>query len=102
MPVLTGCLLNPDPLDLAVDLPSRYRLPQSTGKAALPSADWWRGFHSAELTELMGQALAANYDIAAAVARISQADAQARVTGASLLPNFSATGSTTRSGSARP
>jgi outer membrane protein, multidrug efflux system len=97
LPVLTGCLLNPDPLDLAVDLPSRYRLPQSTGKAALPSA--WRGFHSAELTELMGQALAANYDIAAAVARITQADAQARVTGASLLPNFSATGSTTRSGS---
>jgi multidrug efflux system outer membrane protein len=99
MPVLTGCLLNPDPLDLAVDLPSRYRLPQSTRKAALPSADWWRGFHSAELTELMGQALAANYDIAAAVARITQADAQARVTGALLLRNFSATGSTTRSGS---
>jgi NodT family efflux transporter outer membrane factor (OMF) lipoprotein len=99
MPVLTGCLLNPDPLDLGMDLPSRYRAPQSSGKAALPSADWWRGFHSAELTDLMGQALAANYDIAAAVARITQADAQSRVAGASLLPNFSATDTTTRSGS---
>jgi multidrug efflux system outer membrane protein len=51
-----------------------------------PSTDWWRGFNSQALDELMSQAQAANDDIAAAIARIRQADAQARIAGAPLLP----------------
>ncbi len=98
MPLLTGCLLTADRLDPAVDIPTSYRAPHGTAKAALPSAEWWRGFRSGELTDLMEQALAANYDIAAAVARILQADAQARVTGATLLPTLDATSNVTRSG----
>src|SRR5882757_4564169 len=98
MPLLTGCLLTADRLDPALDIPTSYRAPHSTAKAALPSAEWWRGFRSGELTDLMEQALAANYDIAAAVARIVQADAQARVTGAALLPTLDATSNVTRSG----
>jgi outer membrane protein, multidrug efflux system len=96
--MLTGCLLTADPIDLALDVPTGYRTPHSTAKAELPSAEWWRGFRSRELTELIDQALAANYDIAAAVGRIMQADAQARVTGAALLPILDASGNTTRSG----
>jgi len=96
--MLTGCLLTADPIDPALDVPTGYRTPHRAAEAELPSAEWWRGFRSRELTELIDQALAANYDIAAAVGRIMQADAQARVTGAALLPTLDASGNTTRSG----
>ena len=45
---------------------------------APPKLDWWRGFRSKELTDLIEEAQTANFDIAIAVARILQADAQAR------------------------
>ena len=54
--------------------------------AALPSVVWWRGFGSKELTALIEEALTSNFDVAAAVARIVQADANSRVAGAPLLP----------------
>jgi len=52
----------------------------------MPPLDWWRGFRSRELTEIIDEARAANLDIAAAVARIVQADANSRIVGAALLP----------------
>jgi outer membrane protein, multidrug efflux system len=54
--------------------------------AARPSADWWRGFGSPQLNDLIAQAQQANDDIGAAVARVRQADAQAQIAGAPLLP----------------
>ena len=65
----------------------------AVAEAALPTLDWWRGFRSKELTEVIEEARAANLDIAAAVARIVQADAQARITGAPLLPIVDLNGS---------
>ena len=61
--------------------------------AVWPSADWWRGFGSERLDELIAQAQRSNDDLAAAIARIEEADAQARIAGAPLLPtvDFSAT-----------
>src|SRR5436305_569463 len=64
--------------------------------AALPSVVWWRGFGSRELTALIEEALTSNFDIAAAVARIVQADATARIAGAALLPIVDLNGSATR------
>jgi NodT family efflux transporter outer membrane factor (OMF) lipoprotein len=57
--------------------------------AAWPSAEWWRGFGSPQLDDLIAQAQRANDDIGAAVARVRQADAQAQIAGASLLPSLS-------------
>ena len=51
-----------------------------------PRCVWWRGFRSKELTDLIEEALTSNFDVAAAVARIVQADAQSRIAGAALLP----------------
>jgi NodT family efflux transporter outer membrane factor (OMF) lipoprotein len=99
---LGGCLLSADKPDPALDIPQAYgRGPQKPelADAAVPSLDWWRGFHSKELTELIEEARVANLDIAAAIAQIVQADAQARVAGAPLLPAIAANGSATR---ARP
>jgi NodT family efflux transporter outer membrane factor (OMF) lipoprotein len=97
LPVLSGCILTADKLDPTLDVPARYREAHGPAGAALPNIEWWRGFRSAELIDLMEQARAANLDIGIAVARIVQADAQARVTGAALLPTVTGTASAERS-----
>ncbi|MCK1622465.1 efflux transporter outer membrane subunit [Bradyrhizobium sp. 147] len=90
-----ACVLTQDLPDPALDVPTQYRY---AGKGdAPPSLDWWRGFRSTELTQLMEEAQTVNLDIAAAVARIVQADAQARQAGAALLPSLSTAGSETYS-----
>lgn len=60
---------------------------------AWPGREWWRQFGSPRLDALIAQAEEANFDIAAAVARVRQADAQARIAGAPLLPTVSASAS---------
>jgi multidrug efflux system outer membrane protein len=67
----------------------------------LPSLGWWRGFRSKELTDLVEEALTSNLDIAAAVGRILQADAQSRISGAPLLPLVDLDASATRSRSSQ-
>ncbi|MBI5260335.1 MAG: efflux transporter outer membrane subunit [Bradyrhizobium sp.] len=90
-----GCVLTQDLPDPALDVPPTYKY---AGKPdAPPALDWWRGFGSPELTQLMEEAQRVNLDIAAAVARMFQADAQARQAGAALLPSLSGTGSETYS-----
>ena len=93
-----GCVLTQDLPDPALDLPQAYK-PQGykaerpTDPDAPPALDWWRGFSSPELTDLMEEAQRVNLDIAAAVARFVQADAQARIAGAALLPSLQGNGS---------
>jgi multidrug efflux system outer membrane protein len=96
---LGGCLLKQDLPEPNLVVPASYdHGPRSplVAQRALPRLDWWRQFHSRELTALVEQARAANLDIAVAVARIVQADAQARITGAALLPTVDFNGATTR------
>ncbi len=88
-----GCILTKDLPDPALDVPVRYKAAATTASERLPALDWWRGFRSAELTQLMEEAQTVNLDIAAATARILQADAQARITGAALLPSITANSS---------
>ena len=73
-------------------MPVQFRATEATGAEAWPSGDWWRGFNSPDLNALIDQARAQNFDIAAAIARIRQADAQVRIAGAAMLPNVTATG----------
>jgi NodT family efflux transporter outer membrane factor (OMF) lipoprotein len=91
---LAGCfLLGSEMPDPALDIPQAYRAgPKSerAAEAALPKLEWWRGFRSRELTGIIEQARVANLDIAAAVARVVQADARARIAGATLLPAIDA------------
>ena len=100
-PVLSACFLGAEKPDAALDIPAAYRAGPRNADVALPSVGWWRGFRSQELTDLIEEALTSNLDIAAAVARIVQADAQARVSGAALLPLVNLNGSATRSRSSQ-
>ena len=84
--MLSGCILSSQRPDLALDVPPRYGAASGNVQAALPALDWWRGFHSSELTGLIEEAQTSNLNIAAAIGRIMQADAQAKIIGAPLLP----------------
>jgi multidrug efflux system outer membrane protein len=96
--VLSGCIFNERP-DLKLEVPPDYRA--GHGLFAPPPLDWWRGFRSPELTHLIEEAQTRNLDIATAIAIIIQADAQAKVSSAPLLPQVSLTGSGTRSRSSQ-
>lgn len=97
---LGGCLLAGDKPEPGLNIPATYsagpRNP-AAAEASVPPLDWWRGFRSRELTEIIEEARAANLDIAAAVARIVQADATARIAGAPLLPLIDFNGNGTHS-----
>jgi len=89
-----GCILTKDLPDPALDVPEGYKAARLTKpQDAPPTLDWWRGFRSRELTSLMEEAQTVNLDIAAATARFVQADAQARIAGAALLPSLQGNGS---------
>ncbi len=64
---------------------------------------WWESFGSPELTKLIAQDRTQSFDIRAASARVRQADAQARIAGAPLLPEVGLTldASRNRSGGGR-
>ncbi|MGO9132637.1 MAG: efflux transporter outer membrane subunit [Methylovirgula sp.] len=94
---LSGCIptaIVPNP---ALDVPAGYRSGGTGAEAPTPKADWWTAFRSSELDHVMESTVTANFDVAAAVARIIQADAAARVVGATLLPTLSAGDSVTKS-----
>ena len=58
-----------------------------TSAAVWPKSDWWHGFGSDRLDELIAQAQKSNDDLAGAIARVQEADAQLRIAGAPLLPS---------------
>jgi multidrug efflux system outer membrane protein len=70
-------------------LPTAWSTPPAQSEAPAPANDWWRGFGSEALDSYIAQAQRANDDIGAAMARVLEADAQARIAGAALLPSLS-------------
>ena len=96
---LAGCDLGPGPVQPKISMPVAWE-EQSPAPTAWPAADWWKAFGSAELNGLVTEAQADNLDIAAAAARVMQAEAQLRVTGASLFPLVNFTGDVKQRGPA--
>ncbi len=64
---------------------TKHRAEDASG--VWPSADWWHGFGSQTLDDLIAEAQRSNDDLAAAIARVEEADAQVRIAGAALLPS---------------
>jgi len=56
----------------------------------VPKGNWWEVFNDTNLNDLESQALMANQNLKAAVARVDQARATARVARADLMPNLNA------------
>jgi NodT family efflux transporter outer membrane factor (OMF) lipoprotein len=74
------------------ELPAHFEQAPAQAGGGWPAADWYRGFGSDELEALIARAQRGNPDLAAARARLEQADAQARIAGAALLPSVDAGG----------
>lgn len=94
--ILSACSVGPRYERPDLDVPATWRGEQAQSPA-WPSADWWHGFGSPQLDSLIAQAQAGNLDLAAAVARVREADAQARIAGAALLPSVALGGGVSRS-----
>lgn len=87
---LSSCNLDWEKPDLATPPPESFREAKpASAKPIARGPDFAAKFGSRELTALVEQAVGDNLDIAAAVARIQQADAQARVSSAALWPSIS-------------
>ncbi len=108
-----GCTtLGPDYQRPTVSLPAGYgdtAAPAGPGASAAPAtaapgaaaastipADWWTPFGDRALDALVAKALAANADVAQAVARVEQADALLRETAGATWPTLSAGGGASR------
>lgn len=88
---LAGCSVGPDYQRPDTPPPAAWKEDApKVGAPAWPAADWWKGFGSAQLDAYIAQAQTANDDLAAAMARVREADAQAQVAGAALLPSVGA------------
>jgi outer membrane protein, multidrug efflux system len=98
--MLAGCLTTERP-ELALEIPGTYKEAPRAPTSAPPKLDWWRDFRSKELTDLIQEAYTSNFDIAAAVARIIQADAASKIAGAPLLPNVALNANATRTRSSQ-
>ena len=100
---LSACSLGPAYRRPSIPAPAAWQTPAAAAMPqGWPSADWWSGFHSAELSRLMTTGRAANDDLAAAIARVREADAQVRISSAPLLPSLDGDASGSRQRSISP
>ncbi|MFM9971109.1 MAG: efflux transporter outer membrane subunit [Burkholderiales bacterium] len=95
--LLCSCAIqNPPPPAHRVQFPAQYDQVTASDAAKL-TTEWWLGFRSGELASLIAAALDANPDVAIAIRRIEQAEAQARIAGAPLFPVVNLNASSSRS-----
>ena len=87
--LLAACSSPAPRLDSGVQPPSAWQSADTPG-ALQSNRQWWTQFGSPELERLVEQARLGSYDLAAAVARVRQAEASATIAGAPLLPELKA------------
>ncbi|MBN6772493.1 efflux transporter outer membrane subunit [Pseudomonas granadensis] len=75
--------------DSGVQAPAAWQAPHSAS-IARNNPQWWTQFGSPQLNRLIEQARAGSFDLAAAVARVQQAQASTVIAGGSLLPEVKA------------
>jgi NodT family efflux transporter outer membrane factor (OMF) lipoprotein len=93
---LSGCASLPTPEHTRAPKPaSDYQTANSftASDGTWPAERWWEAYGDPQLTSLIDEALAEAPDLAAASARVRQAEAFGKVVGAALLPQVSANAS---------
>lgn len=86
--MLAACASTPPPVAELTAMPASYDNAASIPGAAI-EREWWRAFGDPALDSLIAEALEANQDLAAGVARVRQSRASLRSATASLLPSIS-------------
>ncbi|MEK1842250.1 MAG: efflux transporter outer membrane subunit [Pseudomonas sp.] len=87
--LLAACSTPASRPDSGLQPPAAWQSP-NTAAAAHSNRQWWTQFGSPQLNRLIEQASVGSHDLAAAVARVQQAQASATIAGAPLLPELKA------------
>ena len=90
-----ACAVGPDYKRPKLAVPAAFRAPEplpQTDTASLADAKWFEVFRDEKLQELIRAALAQNYDLRDAAARVEQARANLGVTRSDQFPQVNATG----------
>ena len=85
--LFSGCSLFTPEIrpDAPIELPEQYTFYTASDPGP---GNWWKSFGSPELDALVEQSLSGNFDIRVALAKVRQAEASARKTGAELYPTL--------------
>jgi outer membrane protein, multidrug efflux system len=89
----TGCLMGPKYMRPSVDVPQQFRAPapeQAAQASSLGNEQWWQVYQDPVLTQLIHTAIAQNYDVRIAAARVLEAQAQLGITRSNQLPSAGA------------
>ena len=101
--LLTSCAVGPDYHRPSTAVPAGYKSTNDVGAWKegspldnVPKGTWWEIFGDQKLNDLESEAAAANQELKAAMARVEQARATARVARSELFPSLNADPSFTR------
>ena len=87
-----GCLMGPKYKRPDVDVPQEYRAPapqQAAQASSLGNEQWWQVYQDPVLAQLIHTAIANNYDVRIAAARVLEAQAQVGITRSNQFPSAS-------------
>src|SRR6201993_2328491 len=87
-----ACMMGPKYKRPAVDVPPEYRAPapQAASQASsLGNEGWWQVYHDPVLAQLIHSAIADNYDVRIAAARVLEAQAQVGIPRSNQFPSAS-------------
>jgi multidrug efflux system outer membrane protein len=90
--LMPGCLMGPKYKRPPVHVPQEYRAPapeQAAQASSLGNEPWWQMYQDPVLTQLIHTAIAQNYDVRIAAARVLEAQAQVGITRSSQFPSAS-------------
>jgi outer membrane protein, multidrug efflux system len=87
-----GCMMGPKYKRPTVDVPQEYRAPapqQAAQASSLGNEGWWQLYQDPVLAQLIHTAIADNYDVRIAAARVLEAQAQVGITRSNQFPSAS-------------
>src|SRR5256884_8761499 len=87
-----GCMMGPKYKRPAVNVPQEYRTPEpqlANQASSLGNEQWWQLYQDPVLTQLIHAAIAQNYDVRIAAARVLEAQAQVGITRSNQFPSAS-------------
>src|ERR1700752_3125562 len=87
-----GCMMGPKYKRPTVDVPQQYRAPapqEAAQASSLGNEGWWQVYQDPVLAQLIHTAIADNYDVRIAAARVLEAQAQVGITRSNQFPSAS-------------
>lgn len=93
-----SCAVGPDykKPDTADITPAQWRWQSAAPRDHIPRGEWWKVFHDRELNRLQSLALQSSPSLKAALARVDQARAAARISAAAWAPDIRLNGNAER------